>query len=167
MKTRFKETSLDNPRDYLLIEDPVVRRKEQKKWCQRESRRLSPEKSRKEARDRYRIKHGAVPREEWTREKQLLRSARENAKTKNREFNLDLSDILIPDVCPVLGVRLDRSAKRTYNSPSIDRIDSNKGYVKGNVEIISWRANLIKSNMTLDECEKLLAHLRKINVKEV
>lgn len=45
--------------------------------------------------------------------------------------------------------------QKKENSPSIDRLDNTKGYVKGNINIISWRANRIKSDATLDELEKI------------
>ena len=66
-------------------------------------------------------------------------------------FNLELSDIKIPSHCPILGIPLVSvvgcgmgSIKARNNSPSIDRIDNTKGYVKGNVTIISMRANDLK-----------------------
>jgi hypothetical protein len=46
------------------------------------------------------------------------------------------------------------------NSPSLDRIDTSKGYVKGNVWVISWRANKLKSDATLAELESIVLALR-------
>lgn len=77
-------------------------------------------------------------------------------------FDLELSDIIIPEVCPILGIPLvfgksDKgyTSKASEGSPSIDRIDPDGGYIKGNVVIISWRANRIKGNATIDELIKL------------
>lgn len=42
------------------------------------------------------------------------------------------------------------------NAPSIDRFDNNKGYEKGNVAVISWRANNLKRDATLDELQKVV-----------
>jgi hypothetical protein len=59
-----------------------------------------------------------------------------------------------PKVCPVLGIELDWKPKRNGghdNSPSLDRIDSTKGYVKGNVMIMSTLANRMKSNATIEQ----------------
>lgn len=39
-------------------------------------------------------------------------------------------------------------------------IDSSKGYIKGNVWVVSKRANTIKNNATLEELELLVANLR-------
>lgn len=65
-------------------------------------------------------------------------------------------DFIIPEKCPVLGLSLKRGdygAK--YNSPSIDRIIPGLGYTKGNVRIISYRANWLKNNATPEEIELL------------
>ncbi len=73
------------------------------------------------------------------------------------EFTITESDLQMIDVCPVLGIPLDWSpSARKDNTPSIDRFDSSKGYVPGNVAIISWRANNLKSNGTLDEFKRLV-----------
>ena len=63
--------------------------------------------------------------------------------------------IKYPKVCPVLGIKLDwgmggRTGGRS-KSPSLDRIDSTKGYIKGNVMMISMLANQMKSNATPEQ----------------
>lgn len=92
-------------------------------------------------------------------ESRLLNAARSRAKARNLEFDIDVTDIVIPDVCPLLGIPVfvnEGKAKPKPNSPSLDRIDPLKGYVKGNVWVISLKANTMKSNATLEEL-KLLA----------
>jgi hypothetical protein len=87
-------------------------------------------------------------------EKGMLRSARGRAREKGWDFNLELSDIIIPAKCPVLGIPLVSGSGKgspQRNSPSLDRIDSRKGYVKGNIWVISWQANRIKSDSTPEE----------------
>ena len=67
-------------------------------------------------------------------------------------FNIDVSDLVIPDVCPVLQIPLVLGAGvNAPNLPSVDRIRGELGYVKGNVRVISYRANLLKSDDTFDE----------------
>lgn len=67
-------------------------------------------------------------------------------------------DISIPEFCPVLGLRLQHgSGKATDASPSLDRIDNTKGYVQGNVMVVSNRANLLKRDATPDELQRLAA----------
>lgn len=43
---------------------------------------------------------------------------------------------------------------------SIDRIDSTKSYTKGNIQIMSWRANRLKMDASLSELETPVAFLR-------
>ena len=87
-------------------------------------------------------------------ERRIFDSAKSRAAIKGREFNIDLEDIHIPDYCPVfLTPMID---------PSIDRIDSEKGYIKGNIRIISRRANLLKNNASVEEMTLILADLIRI-----
>ena len=65
-------------------------------------------------------------------------------------FNLDESDLVIPNYCPILGIELVIGDNKD-NAPSVDRMVPSKGYTKGNVFIISNRANRIKNNATVDE----------------
>ncbi len=97
-----------------------------------------------------------------TLEYKLLKDARKRAKEFNREYNITLEDIYIPDVCPVLGILLipTKGGKCTNNSPSLDRVDSSKGYIKGNVKIISMRANRLKQDSTIEELENLIKYMK-------
>ena len=91
-------------------------------------------------------------------ERDLLTRARKTAKKLGLAFDLTLKDIVIPPVCPVLGIRLEKAEKmRTDASPSIDKIIPKLGYVRGNVVIISMRANRIKNDATIDELQKVAA----------
>jgi hypothetical protein len=90
----------------------------------------------------------------------VLRVAKKRAIQLGLEFNLELSDFLeIPAICPILGISLFRSGPRD-NSPQIDRVIPAKGYVKGNVNIISGRANRIKSDATIKELEAILKYMK-------
>lgn len=98
--------------------------------------------------------------------KYLLQVAKSRAKKKNIEFSISISDVLIPTHCPLLGVELSYSGKGIHSgrSASLDRIDSNLGYVKGNVWIVSRRANVIKNDATASELRMIADNLEaKIN----
>jgi hypothetical protein len=83
---------------------------------------------------------------------ELWRSAKKRAKRTKIAFDITRDDIKIPYVCPIFGMPLERGVKvRLPNSPSIDRIDNTKGYVKDNIRIISYRANTLKNNATYEE----------------
>lgn len=85
-------------------------------------------------------------------EKRLYNAAKSRAAMRGREFNIELSDVVIPAQCPVLKISMD--------SPSIDRIDSSKGYIKGNIRVISKRANTLKNNATTEELALVLQDAR-------
>lgn len=93
--------------------------------------------------------------------KAMLSSARSRARSKNLDFNIDVSDIELPEVCPLLGIPLSINASNKEFSYSLDRIDSSKGYVRGNVWVISDRANRLKNNATLEELDMLVTNLKK------
>lgn len=99
--------------------------------------------------------------------KYLLYGARYRARKRGLPFDITEQDVETPDVCPVLGVVLDywsrvgQCDKTPSNRASLDRLDPQKGYVKGNVRVVSYRANQLKSNMTLEECTLLLADLTR------
>ena len=75
------------------------------------------------------------------------------AKRKNLEFNLDEEDLVVPEFCPYLGVRLTQVVGNgvVWDNLSVDRIDSSKGYIKGNIQIISRKANSMKNMATEKE----------------
>ena len=91
----------------------------------------------------------------------ILASARNRAKRKHLAFDLTLEDIVIPQKCPMLGLNIlqqwesHRNHTKEDGYPTIDRIDSTKGYTKDNIQIISWRANNLKSNASLQEMVEL------------
>ncbi len=86
-------------------------------------------------------------------EKQLVITAKSIAKRFNIAFDISHKDISIPEECPYLKIPLEYVVGDGYreNAPSIDRIDNSKGYVKGNVEVISRKANTMKSNASTEE----------------
>ena len=93
----------------------------------------------------------------------MLLSAQKRAEERGLPFNLDISDIQIPDVCPVLGIPLKVGTRKSHwDAPTLDRIIPEQGYVKGNVCVISWRANWLRSNASVEELEKVLKYSREI-----
>jgi hypothetical protein len=99
---------------------------------------------------------------ENNKEKLLLQHARRRASKKNLPFSIVEEDITIPDVCPVLGIPLfSGDGHMIDNSPNLDRIIPEKGYVAGNIRVISQRANRIKSNATVEELRAVLKDLQK------
>lgn len=93
----------------------------------------------------------------------LLYKAKQRAGKRGIEFSITMSDLVPVTHCPLLGIELSFSNSRGQktNSPSIDRIDPSRGYVAGNVWVISARANQIKNDATLNEMEMIARNLRK------
>jgi hypothetical protein len=89
----------------------------------------------------------------------ILRGARARATKYGIPFDLTLQDIVIPEVCPVLGSPMCWGDSITEHTPSLDRVVPDLGYVSGNVNIISFRANRLKNNATKEEVEALLAYI--------
>lgn len=98
---------------------------------------------------------------------EMLKTAKYRAEKHGWDFNIDAEDIVIPNVCPVLNIPLViGEGHPTPNSPSLDRIDPTKGYIKGNVMVISHKANTIKSNATPEELRKVADFYENALTKE-
>ena len=81
---------------------------------------------------------------------------RRKSKNLNMDFNIDasyLKEIFPTDKkCPALGMPFKVGYKDGIsNSPSLDRIEPSKGYIKGNVIWVSMLANMIKTSATPEQ----------------
>lgn len=119
------------------------------------------------SKDEKKVQHKNKYRRNWRKdnpERVLWLNARSRARKRGWEFNIDLEDVKIPQFCPVLGIKLSLEegvrGDNNHRGPSIDRIDSTKGYIKGNIKIISWRANSLKKNGTIEEFERVLQYMK-------
>jgi hypothetical protein len=139
------------------------------KWCSsicgnRRRNRTYYNKSSEKTRARFkqaRITH---------RESFMLSRCKYRAKQQNIPFNITKEDIAIPATCPVLGIEIrqlsiEDAPQKGYhpNAASLDRIIPELGYVKGNVRVISARANLLKNDATISELELVLKDLKRIH----
>ena len=99
--------------------------------------------------------------------------SKENAKKKGIPHTIRPHDILLPEVCIYLGIKLNYEIlldeKRTmkYDYPSIDRIDSTKGYTIDNIQIISLLANRIKNNATPEQLITFSKNVLRMNGYDV
>ena len=92
----------------------------------------------------------------------MFYAAKQRAKKKKIPFDLDMHDVVIPEKCPFLGTPLKAAlGKLSANSPTLDRIIPELGYVKGNVLVISHRANSAKNDLSLAELQTLCRNLAK------
>jgi hypothetical protein len=96
-----------------------------------------------------------------TSEHAMWKSAHRRAKTFSLPFDIHVTDITIPEFCPLLEIRLECGTGKAHaNSPTLDRIIPALGYVKGNIQVISRRANAIKNDATLEELERVVSNWR-------
>ena len=106
-----------------------------------------------------------IIRHDWlidTPELKILHHAKQRAREKGIEFSIILDDIKIPKLCPLLGIPLEvGDGKCQQSSPSLDRIDSKRGYSPDNIWIISHRANTVKGNCCIDELKLLVERLEQ------
>lgn len=109
---------------------------------------------------RYRAANPTT-RELWAR--RVLNAVRHRAKKDGVAFDLEPSDIRVPDVCPVFGTAFVFGlGKSLPTSPSIDRVKPALGYVRGNVVVISKRANMLKGDATAGELRLLADWLASV-----
>lgn len=95
--------------------------------------------------------------------KTILSRLQSRAKRKNIICTLKEEDITLPLFCPILNIKLEfHSGKMEDNSYSIDRIDPLKGYTKENIQIISQKANRIKSNSSLEELILITEYMKGV-----
>ncbi|WP_441233869.1 hypothetical protein [Bradyrhizobium sp. 930_D9_N1_4] len=97
----------------------------------------------------------------WDVVTRLVYSARQRARKSSIEFSISLVDFEIPKVCPLRGVPFKVGiGQHTDDSPTLDRKDPRLGYIKGNVWVISHKANRLKGDFTPNElrtfCENAL-----------
>ena len=100
----------------------------------------------------------------------LLNATRARAKRNGIACDITPEDISVPKKCPVLDIPLKWNAGRgkkggARNSPSLDRLIPALVYVKGNIRIISHRANVLKNNATKEELERVLEYIQSTEIK--
>lgn len=114
--------------------------------------------------ERSRVYHASKRSTPEGRVEGLVIRAKQRAKKRGLPFDLDVASLLpIPLACPVLGIRLAFNGRRMKrNSPSLDRMKPELGYVRGNVRVISQRANALKSDASGEELEAVIRYVRSI-----
>lgn len=105
--------------------------------------------------------------------RQMFNSSRRRARIKDIPHNITIEDIQkeIDNIknekdeyiCPVLNIEIciNTGTKRKYNdSMSLDRINNSKGYIKGNICVISWRANKLKCDASIEEIKNMYNYIQ-------
>jgi len=143
-------------------------------WCKkckqdydteyRKSKKVVDYQNSQEYRDRKKEYRAFIA--DHTPEVTMYNCAKHRSKKNNLPFNIEISDIIIPEVCPILNIPLISKHNGEYggapNSPSLDRIIPNLGYVKGNIMVISLKANMMKNNANINELRLFCKNILKI-----
>ena len=96
----------------------------------------------------------------------LFRNAKWRANKHGLEFSITKDDInsVLVSVCPLLNIPLQISEERhSDNSYTLDRIEPHLGYTPTNIQVISYRANRIKSDSTLEELKLMIENWENSN----
>ena len=131
----------------------------------RKARLNNPEKYKKTDKQRYQKRKEAQCLQQKEQrvlrpENYILKQVKSRAKRLGTDFNLEVEDIVIPKFCPILGLELKiSSGTHSPESPSLDRVDNSLGYIKGNVRVISFKANRYKSDLSLIQIKSLLDYV--------
>jgi hypothetical protein len=132
-----------------------------------------PWKNKEKEREWYRKREQTEKRIKWRRgrtkkwivetpEQYLHYTAYRRAKAKKLDFDIEPSDLIIPECCPILKFKLAEYTDKDRRDlrPSVDRIDSSKGYIKGNIAVISGKANRMKQDATIEDLEAILKYMK-------
>lgn len=96
----------------------------------------------------------------------MLSNAMHRAQRRGAKFDRAALEELLdnaPDRCPVFGTlfAVRRGVRGVVDTaPTVDRLDNSKGYVRGNMCLISWKANRVKNDATLSDLTAVVTWLR-------
>jgi hypothetical protein len=96
----------------------------------------------------------------------MVKRASHRAKLKEVDFNITWEDVEYVEICPILEIPLNwgetsNEGGRNVDTPSLDRINPELGYVKGNVKIISTLANMMKSSASKEQIRLFCKNIDK------
>ena len=128
-------------------------------------RDANAEKIRKRKRELHTAKVNKDPKGTWLNK--IFIRAKARAKKRGLPCDEKCPDLELPDLCPVLGIPLvypnALKNKRSPNSPSLDRLVNPHGYVAANLRVISFRANALKNDATVNELEAVIRYMKSTN----
>jgi len=137
------------------------RNKEEQLRRNKVARDLDPERINKYGRESYH-RNKNLPE---NIKKNLWKHAKHRSVVKQLPFDIEIDDIIIPEVCPIMGKPITGVGSGSY-AASVDRIIPELGYVKGNIRVISLLANQMKWNATPEELEVFCRGMLKALGKE-
>jgi actin-related protein len=140
-------------------------RQKHKEYYEKNKERIAKKESQRRS-EQYRSnpKQNLAKQKEWkinNLEKYLVQGAKQRAKKYGLPFDITYKDIVIPECCPYLGIKLVPFSE--WSSPSLDKIIPELGYVKGNIQVISTKANTMKNNATQAELVRFAQAILSMN----
>lgn len=105
--------------------------------------------------------------------KALFMAAKARAAKRGMKFTITLDDLTFPERCPILGIPMSFGLGGGMSMGlavrdtrySIDRIDNSKGYIPGNVIVVSYRANRLKSDARISELREIVRFYDELAAK--
>lgn len=155
-----KETLKIKKRQYAIKNKESIREKHRQLYLKNRKKYIEASRVRYEA---NKIEINAVRKAEHRRDPRVVmfNGAKVRARKKNMVFDLAIEDIVVPEFCPVLDIPLVvGDGFRSANSPSLDRVDSRLGYTRSNCRVISFKANTLKNDGTIEDHERVIAYMK-------
>jgi len=109
----------------------------------------------------------------------MIRNVKYSSKRRNLDFDLHYEDIKLPEYCPLLNIKLNYNNNKNHkilnlgndydklnfndiSRATIDRIDNSKGYIKGNIIVLSRLANAMKNEANFEQLETFSINIIKL-----
>lgn len=147
-------------------ERKALKSQKDREYREKNSERLSAQRAEYREKNRELIRENARKYYKEKPECFVLHNIKTRAKKNGVPFDLVAEDLLAPEFCPVLGMRLERSSNPnggvTDCAPTVDRLIPELGYVRDNIIIVSHKANRIKNDSTIEELEAVARFYRNI-----
>ena len=154
MKEKYKQGGIEKVRTY---------RAENPEWYKKCKDRAEAKRSLKRKTDEnFREKINQLKRNDLIKNRKtyMLHRAKVRALKNSLEFTIEVEDIIIPEKCPLLNVKFINGTKGDYlYTPSLDRVDTTKGYTKSNIRVISSLANSMKNCATKEQLNTFIQNL--------
>lgn len=169
LRQRYQQNKTRNkPKICLVCNEVFFKGRSDKVYCSEKcGNKFRGKKWERDNPEKVKIHRQSTRQRSW--QKYAVSRLKHKAKKLNLPFDLVPRDLEKPVFCSVLGYELDYEGKKSGYSPnraSVDRLVPSLGYVKGNVRVISARANLLKNDATVEELELVLADLKTIAGKK-
>lgn len=105
-----------------------------------------------------------LQRDKYTMGQRLFERSSKSARSRGLEYDLDedyLEDLLDKqkNKCCYSGIEFGNSFEDKLTYPTVDRIDSSKGYIKGNVCLCTWITNTMKNTLTTDQFKDIITKI--------